>query len=325
MIGQAIRIAGVIALATSFTNAQASPAQDSGIAALADRMRREHGSVRSLRLTLEYRGTVPGGVGGKPIELTARMRVQSLRVPAAAGGTEQRYARLDVDLMTPEGPLKTEKVRTPGGIWLHQASELTGQKWLRVDPSTMRRLDQAAEVFGSAGALRPGETARPGAVIGAELLEGLARSYRLSTGEDRVVGDEPCESVRAELEHRLDSELGAFVPRERPNEILLAFSKKDLFLREMIQKLNDRTTAALTVRDVEINPKLDPADFKLVPPEGVRFQDVMSDPVAAIRIRMDLKKLDEWQARQRGKADSKEPGGEEHEKKGADATDRKKR
>ncbi len=290
----------------AFASAQASPRQDKSVpgkdAARAQAVKdliasieAKQQRIHNLRLTLEFRGSLPSNGGGKALELRALMRLESRR----DGNAKVGWSRLDVDLDTPQGPLRTEKLRTPDGIRIHLASEFTGERWLRMDRSTMHRLDRAAEVFGSTGALQSAGGGRSGSVVGADLLRGLSRSYDLEVGKPMTLDDVRCIPVTATLTKPHDSKFD--MPTQRPDKVLLYFAESDRLLRKMIQIQGGKTISTVTLRDVEIDPEIPKDRFVLRAPRGVRFTDILTDKMASVRIRMDLRRLDAWEAEQRKK------------------------
>ncbi|MAE76409.1 MAG: hypothetical protein CMJ85_06050 [Planctomycetes bacterium] len=263
---------------------------------LIGRMEKSQQAIKSLRATLELTLGIPapdGDGSGKMIEMRALMRVESMRRDTG------RYTRIDVDLDTPQGPVHQRMARTPDGIRIHRASEFTGESWLKVDKETMKKLDRAAAIFGSSGALRVAGASRPGAVVGAELLKGLGLQYRLKLLEAPVnVDGQPCHAVHALIDSvRAANASAPAMPTELPEAIHLYFSQKDLLLRRMVQMVGKRQLATLTLQQVEQNPKLLASRFELVPPDGVRFKDILTDELGSIRIKMDLKRLEEHDAR----------------------------
>ncbi|MCA8971822.1 MAG: hypothetical protein KDC95_18695, partial [Planctomycetes bacterium] len=179
-------------------NAQdAAASREVALAAFLEKIATPSKTAPTMRILLSFRGSIPDPKGGKPLTMKALLRLESLE--ETVEGDTQRWSRLDVDLTTPQGMLRTEKVRSPDGIRIHQASELTGEKWLEIDRATVARLDKAARVLGAQGALPIEGPATPSAVVGADLVRGLARSYDLVPGADTEIDGEVCYSLAGKL------------------------------------------------------------------------------------------------------------------------------
>ena len=105
--------------------------------------------------------------------------------------------------------------------------------------------------------------------------------------------DRPVEGKREDLA----PEVADTLPRERPDSVELLFDQQTKFLRRMAQKQGEQSLLVVEVRELELNPEIDKSLFRLSPPEGVKFVDVMSDPLASMRIKLDLKRLEEHEKR----------------------------
>lgn len=275
--------------------AQDAPSLD----ALVKQLETAHDRAKSLRILLSFRSRIPDPKGSKPLEMKALLRLEALEEDGVDG--KRRWSRLDVDLVTPQGVLRTEKVRTPDGIRIHQASELTGEKWYSIDRATMLRLDKASRVLGNSGALPIQGATSPSSVVGADLVRGLSRSYDLKVERDVEIDGEACYAIGGKLRGSVeDPDLE--LPRERPDSVQLFFSKKTKLLKRMMQFQQGRELYSIQVRDVDFGVTLAKSRFALAPPKGTRFVDVFDDELGSLRIRMDLKRLEDWEAAQKKKA-----------------------
>ncbi len=293
-------------------------AKDDALARFLAELEKQATPTKSLRILLTFRGNIPDPQGGNALTMKALLRLESLEEDAdqrGASADEQatgagkplRWSRLDVDLTTAQGSLRTEKVRSPDGIKIHQASELTGERWLSIDRATMERLDKAARVLGTAGALPIQGDPTPSAVVGADLVRGLSRAYALEPGEDVEIDGQACMALRGKLRGAGAADVGD-VPRERPDEVQLFFSKKTRLLVRMLQFQAGSELYAVHVRDVDFAAPLQKSRFVLTPPKGVRFVDVFDDELGSLRLRMELERLDAWERDQKraGNGDGKD-------------------
>lgn len=260
----------------------------------------------AMRILLSFRGGIPDPQkGAKPLEAKALLRLEALEEDK--NGAQQRWSRLDVDLSTPLGVLRTEKVRTPDGIRIHQASELTGEKWYSIDRATMLRLDKAARVFGRSGPLPIQSATRPSAVVGADLVRGLSRSYELGLDLPAEIDGEMCDSIVGRLRRAKGSE-SLDLPRERPDEVRLFFSKKSKLLKRMLQMRAGRVLHSIDVRDAVFSDSIPKSRFVLEAPRGARFVDVFDDALGSLKIRKDLQRLDAYERAQKAALKDKEGG-----------------
>ncbi|MCB9883078.1 MAG: hypothetical protein H6832_16975 [Planctomycetes bacterium] len=291
--------------AKSERNAQdAATSREAALATFLERIEVPSKTAPTMRILLSFRGSIPDPKGGKPLTMKALLRLESLE--ETVEGTTQRWSRLDVDLTTPQGMLRTEKVRSPEGIRIHQASELTGEKWLEIDRATVARLDKAARVLGAQGALPIEGPATPSAVVGADLVRGLARSYELVPGAETEIDGEVCYSLAGKLRGQGD-ESRIDLPRERADEVQLFYSKKTRLLVRMLQFQRGNELYAIYVRDAEFGAPLQKSRFALTPPKGVRFVDLFDDELASLSVRLELERLDEWERKQKPESGSTEP------------------
>ena len=269
----------------------------SEVAALLARIEAKQQSIRSLQLSLEI-VNIQRPAGDKPFEIRALVSYYGSKGPKGA------RARLDADFDTPEGLLRSEKVRTADGVWLHTKSSLAGEKWIQIDKRTMERLDKAQRIFGGQ-VLPTAGSRRLGAVVGAELLRGLGRDYVLSMGQEATLGGVDCYCVEAKRKKSDDPELAPLLPQARADHVQLFFSKKHLLLHKFVELSAKQITKSITVRALQLNPKVDEARFVIRPPKGVRWVDILSDKLFSVRAKMELERLRNYERSESLKNDSK--------------------
>ena len=277
----------------------ASFSQD--VADLIARIEKKQRSIQTLQLSLEI-VTIERPAGNKPHELRALISYYGARGPKGA------RTRLDADWDTPHGLLRSEKVRTAEGVWMHTKSALVGEKWIQIDKRTMERLDKAQRIFGGQNALPTAGSRRLGAVVGAELLRGLARDYTLALGKPLKIGAVECHCVEAKLKKTADPALVDLLPQARASLVQLYFSKDSLLLQKFVEITGQKVSKSITVRSLQINPKVDEARFVIRPPESVRWVDILSDKLFSVRAKMELERLREYERDQEaGKRGGKTP------------------
>ncbi len=258
--------------------------------------------VVKMRTVIDMRSVMPGG---QKLTTEAIAKLSSLRI--SKGNERQEYSRMESRVRGPAGVATLAVVRNQGGVWLHQANELRGERWLKVAPELAKKLDRAGRLFGGSALEAAGGQNVEGA-IGAALLRGLASSYELRLLDDVKLDKTPCYHVVGKLKKSAGESRPGL--RGRPSEVELFVGKTSLLVQKMLHKNGTETLYDFEVQKLERNPKLSPADFRLEPPAGVRFTDILSDPMMSDSIRRALQRLkeaDEKAAADEGRKDAAGP------------------
>lgn len=258
------------------------------VAAILAAMEGAHSKLVNARVVLDMRMSLPAtsntdGSAAKSLDLRSTATIRMLR------NKEGYHARMDVDMQTPRGLLHVKSLRTPQGIWIHQASRMAGESWLQIDKKLMSKLKRAALLLGSSGAMQQAGASDPGAFLGTGLLKGLSRSYDLTLGRSMVVNGVDCHRFVLKLRKKASLPLG--MRRERPSDIHVFIGKKDLIMRKMVQMVAERTIFVVELLMLNLSANIKPDDIVIDPPKGAKFLDIMDDPMASIWIRDILQKL----------------------------------
>lgn len=290
--------AAVLSLAIPLGAQQGARQPDSAVRTVQDLVAKIEAKQRSyakLRARLELKPVVPIPGREKPLELTAVAKIAVQRQP---GGPA--LSRLEMSFESPMGRLFVEMVRGPGGVRIHQASEMSGENWFKIDAELAKKLDAVAERFGSTGALQQGGGGRPSALLGADLVRGFARTHRLRLEPDVEVGGVLCHHLAGT---RKQGAAGASLPgMPAADEVHLYFDVEHLVLRKMVQNAGGHRLFTLVLRDLDLAPKFEPGEFELRPPAGVRFRDIMEDRIASESVRLALERYRRLQEEEKKRA-----------------------
>ncbi|GEM_PF-3187024 len=262
-------------------------------------------AIRKLEARIEMVTLVPIPGNAKPNEMKV---VQIIQVDKSGGGEGER-TRMEARLETPMGPMRVETVRGPFGIRIHQASELTGENWFKIDAGLVAKLDRVANRFGSSGAMQQAGGGRPEAFLGAELVRGLSRTHKLRLAKPLVVNGVQCHHLVGVLDpDKKETKMG-FV--RRPEEVHLYFDAGKFVMRKMVQISKGKTLLTIDLKTLDLNPDFQAGTFDLQPPKGVKFQDIMDDPIASSSVREALKRYRELEKEKvrKGEAEEKEASG----------------
>jgi len=265
---------------------------------LLERIRAADKAEGAVRAKLVMENTVPNQPA-MPVVLD----ILTVRKRAAAGAAKPGAAKLDTwsrtdfQMKMPQGPIQVTTVRTPNGIRIHQSGAMTGEHWWKIDKELMTKLDTAAKKLGAEAPAGAGGPA-PGALLGAQLLEGLTRKFDLELAKPASVDGVECYHVSGKAKEREDLPPG--LKMLQPDKIDLYYGgPKHLVLRKMVQQREGVTLMSVSLRSVAVNDAVKYTDDEFeLQPAGGKFQDIMEDPVASTRIRLmlqDLGKLEEEQ------------------------------
>ncbi len=250
--------------------------------------------------------------GGKKIHMKARVRFSLLR-KKAKDGKLQVFAKMSTEAQGPGGLTKIAVVRNGSGAFIHEANEISGQRWLHVPRELLARLTKAERVLGDSQAGRFTGTSQLGSFLGAPLLEGLSGAYQLSLSQPIKIGEASCEHVVGKL--KSEGHDASMLGRGRPDRVDLYVDQKNMLLRRMVHSLAGEELYRVELIRLDLKPELSEAEFVMKPTNGASFQDITKDPFAEASIRSRLERLSTWEKEQE-KPEKGDAGGEGGKKPG---------
>lgn len=289
MTGLPLFVLSILSLLSGYARVQQGKTADAKpVEAILAAMEKVQSKLVNARVVLDMRMSMPTGAEdaartAKSLELRSTATIRMLRKK------EGYYARMDVDMQTPRGFFQVKSLRTPEGMWIHQASRMAGESWLKIDKKLMVRLKRAAELLGSSGAMQQAGASDPAAFLGTGLLKGLSRSYDMTLGRSVVVNEVDCHRIVLKLQKTGAMPLS--MRGERPSDIHVFIGKKDLIMRKMVQMRGERTVFELELLTLNLSANVNENNIIIHPPKGARFRDIRDDPIASIWIRDILQKL----------------------------------
>lgn len=278
---------------------------------LIERIREGQKKLLNVSALMVMENYMPAPLGAEPQKMSVLVKIYIVKQKLTGTGSGapriESYSRSDFQMKTPLGPLQVQTVRTPRGIRIHQASEMSGESWWKIDEEMMRKLDVASKKFGSTGALGPTGGGEPGFMLGSEFIEGLSRSYELELGKPVELDGLSCYHLVASS--KSDGEQTFGMSMLRADRIDAYYDKEKLILRKMIKKRQGKPLLTVELRHLDLDPEVDMSRFELEPAEGGVFQDIMEDPVASTKIRLLLQQMRQEEQDKKDEQDKKEKQG----------------
>ncbi len=284
--------------AVAQARAQAEQGQDfRSVQELVDAVDKAQNKLDDVRLMLEIVRQVPTE-GGKTLKLRGNATIRVLK----KGGS--KFARMDLELKTPVGPIQLQSYQGPGGLWIHYAGELRGESWLHYSKELCDRLEKASKVLGSSGGLQQSGGSAPTSFLGGSLITSLSRSYDVSFGKPMAIDGVAC--YRLVFTLKKQSEVPLLMPRGRPTQVQLFIGQKDLLLRKRIELQGGKVYLEIKFLGIKVQAGLKKEDLILKAGRGAQFMDARKDRLSANMIQETLARLAEWEADQSQKEKEKE-------------------
>lgn len=259
--------------------------QVTDVASLIRYVQERERAVESVRMEIQTEGSFPDGT---PFETTG-----SVRVLGETHFKAQMSARFGEGM-----EVETETVRTPEGMWLRERDPVQGEVYLRMDATTMARVESASAALGGSGSALAGAGGGRGeSPLGGSLLTDLDRQFELSLDGPRVVNGESFWVVDgpARGSDHEDDLLGLGADRV---DVLVRVA--DGAVLRMAQLRDGQPLLEVRIVEMEFGAALVPSDFVLSARSGEPI-DILDHPPARAQIERLLQ-----EARDKG---WKDPGG----------------
>ncbi|MEO0479226.1 MAG: hypothetical protein AAF196_07080 [Planctomycetota bacterium] len=173
--------------------------------------------------------------------------------------------------------VETESVQRPGGNYFREDDPLQGEVFTSMTPEFRQRVEEATAVLANEGIPAPQISPEADALLGAQMLEDMNRSFEFTIDGPRVVGGERVWIVGGPLRLAGESEdlLGTGADRAS-----LIVRTRDGLVQQVTQFREGRSVFDAKVVEFFANPELDPESFRIDLPAGQEWIDVMDHPPA---------------------------------------------
>ncbi len=195
-----------------------------------------------------------------------------------------------------------EVVRTPDGLWMRELDPIQGEVFTTMSPDLIKTVEAAAKQLGDDGmpGAIPGQNEGP---LGSALLVSLQRQFELKV-DKKLVKDGIDHWVLRGTSRPGQEPEAAGLPN--PDTVEVVVSETPLAVVRMAQFAAGKEILVIEIDDVQVDPPLSPASFKL-DSRGKRVLDVMDYAPMAAQINALLDEAKRVQAGEKPPGD-KPPG-----------------